>query len=355
MRQDTGNPLITNAKGVQDLADLMLTIVNLYRAGILLDPTQTPSDWKPDTAGFGAAPVHVAMLNDRARTASFLSGIREVVRPGDVVVDIGTGTGILSIAAVQAGAAHVYAIEASRIADIANSLFSANRMADRITLIRGWSTQVELPERADVLISEVIGNDPLSENVLGVMADAYKRLVKPHARCVPSGLQIFGLPVTLPSEIKEQRLIADDTLQNWSTWYNMDFSPLAELAYKAPAYQLGRPQVARGWPTLSDPVLLAEFDLQSITDQHVSQTIHVNAQASGQLDGLLLYFDLTLGPNTHFSTHPKQADDQNHWDSPLRRVDPPLILESGDPFEIHYQYGARYMGSVVEVSKGSTA
>jgi len=93
---------------------------------------------------------HASMLNDRRRTAGYLASIRDIVKPGDVVVDIGTGTGILAIAAVRAGARHVYAIEEARIARVARTLFEANGMTDHITLIRGRSTEVKLPQRADV-------------------------------------------------------------------------------------------------------------------------------------------------------------------------------------------------------------
>ena len=105
--------------------------------------------------------MHIAMLNDRRRTASFLAAIRRVVRPGDVVVDVGTGTGVLAIAAAQAGAARVYAVEATGIGKLAEANFRANGLQDRITLVPGWSMQVTLPERADVLVSEVIGKTPL--------------------------------------------------------------------------------------------------------------------------------------------------------------------------------------------------
>ena len=281
------------ANGAQDLAQLMSTMIGLYRAGVLRDPTHLTSAWKADTSGYGATPIHVVMLNDRVRTSYFVAAIQEVIRPGDVVVDIGTGTGVLSIAAAQAGAARVYAIEASGIADIAKTLFAANGVDDRITIVRGWSTQVELPERADVLISEMIGDDPLGENVLSITADAFKRFMKPEARCIPNYLQIFGLPVTVSPGIKVQHPITEEMLQNWSTWYGMDFSPPAEIKPQtsSPAFRYIRPQFARDWPTLSDPVLLAEVDLQSIDVQQIDRTTRTTAQTAGHMDRLLVYFD----------------------------------------------------------------
>ncbi len=144
--------------------------------------------------------LHVNMLNDRTRTSAYLASISKAVRPGDVVLDIGTGTGVFSIAAARAGARHVYAIEAGRIAKAARTLFEVNGVADRVTLIRGWSTCISLPERADVLIAELIGDDPLAEQVIGITRDAVMRLLKPDARLVPSDIKIFGVPVTVPTD-----------------------------------------------------------------------------------------------------------------------------------------------------------
>src|SRR5688572_5656058 len=110
--------------------------------------------------------LHASMLSDRDRTSSFIDAIKAAVEPGDVVVDIGTGTGVLAIAAAQAGARHVYAIEAGPISKLAREIVQRNDLADRITVIRGWSNETRLPEKCDVLVSEIIGHEPLAEGVL---------------------------------------------------------------------------------------------------------------------------------------------------------------------------------------------
>src|SRR5215471_8603540 len=111
--------------------------------------------------------LHVGMLNDRTRTSSYMDAIGRAVRPGDVVLDIGTGTGIFALAAALAGARHVYALEVGRVAHAARNLFAANGVSHRISFIDPSSTEIELPERADVLVSELIGDEPLAEGVLG--------------------------------------------------------------------------------------------------------------------------------------------------------------------------------------------
>src|SRR5207247_3109327 len=91
--------------------------------------------------------LHVNMLNDRTRTSAYLASISKAVRPGDVVLDIGTGTGVFSIAAAQAGERHVYAIEAGRIVKDARTLFEDNGVDDRVMLFRDLSIINNMPER----------------------------------------------------------------------------------------------------------------------------------------------------------------------------------------------------------------
>ncbi|HMR10127.1 MAG TPA: 50S ribosomal protein L11 methyltransferase, partial [Polyangiaceae bacterium] len=145
-------------------------------------------------------PIHAAMLGDEVRTLAWLNAVRAQVRPGDVVVDVGTGTGILAVAAVQAGARHVYALEASSCIGAARALIDANGVADRVTLIRGWSTALELPERADVLVSEILDDDPFGEGILEVTADSWQRHLKPDARQLPRALTLYGQLVEMDEE-----------------------------------------------------------------------------------------------------------------------------------------------------------
>ena len=331
---------------------LTTTIVQLYDAGILQDETQRERKLKTSKRGFGGPGIHVSMLNDRARTSKFLAGVAEVVRPGDIVVDIGTGTGVLAIAAARAGAKHVYAIEASAIGQVAEAIFQANGLADRITLLRGWSTRIDLPERADVLASEIIGNDPLGENVLEVTRDARKRLLKPEARLVPSKVRIFGLPVTIPQTdfANRTRALTAETLQNWRSWYGINFDPLAETDQDSPPSFFIKPQNATDWETLSEPIMMAEVDLREVERLMIDSSLTVAATTSGVLNGLLVYFELEVGPTTRLSTHPAQADRDCSWFSTVWVLDP-LPLRTNDKFNVTYQYRATGASQKVVVAR----
>ncbi|MEW6375360.1 MAG: 50S ribosomal protein L11 methyltransferase, partial [Thermodesulfobacteriota bacterium] len=330
--------LRTKVKGAQDWMDLVSTIVHLYEAGVLRDETQNKPTFRADPSGYDSAPIHVAMLNDRVRTSSFLAGIYEVVRPGDIVVDIGTGTGILAIAAARAGARHVYAIEASGIWRLAKALFESNGVADRITLLEGWSTQINLPEQADVLISEMIGNEPLAENVLEITTDAVKRLLKPDGRLVPNNVKIFGLPVTIPTAELMKHTFITETLQNWKSWYGIDFNPLSDAIRNSPHAFFINSFSARDWKILSEPILLASIDLKNVSQLTIDNTITATTNALGQLNGLFEYFELELGLKTRLSTHPSHVNADNHWRSPVWVFIEPLSLNTGDQFAVTYRY-----------------
>lgn len=197
------------------------------------------------------------MLDDRARTASFIEALRAAMRPGDVVVDIGTGTGVLAVAAAQAGARHVYAIEAGDVAAWARRVIRVNRVRDRVTVLRGLSADVRLTERCDVLVAELMGHDPLAEGILEATRDAQRRFLKPNARLVPSGLSIYGVPTTLPDGEREHRVLGHDRLQRWHEWYGIDFAPL-EQAWGGDAFiQFVPPRLAKTWTALGPPSLLA--------------------------------------------------------------------------------------------------
>src|SRR4051794_21052742 len=144
--------------------------------------------------------LHASMLGDRDRTAGYVEAVKRVVQPGDVVIDIGTGTGVRPLPAAQAGPAHVYAIEAGRIPRWARRLFEVNGFADVIEPVRGWSDEIVLPERADVLVSELIGDEPLAEDVVEITRDAALRLLKPGARLVPDTVSLYATAVEIPQQ-----------------------------------------------------------------------------------------------------------------------------------------------------------
>lgn len=134
--------LADSAAGPEHWMDLSSTIVQLARAGVLHTPGL---DAAP--RGFAQPAMHIVMLDDEARTRGYIGALQKVIKHGDVVVDVGTGTGVLAVSAVRAGAARVHAIESSAIADAADRVFAANEMTDHITLALRALARDRSPDR----------------------------------------------------------------------------------------------------------------------------------------------------------------------------------------------------------------
>ena len=235
-----------------------LSVINmLIEEGALAPPDLD----RVPTRGWADPVEHARMLHDDRRTNDYIAALHRAVRPSDVVLDIGTGSGVLAIAAARAGARHVYAIEASDIADVAERVFAANCVQDRVTLIRGWSRDAELPEPADVLVSEVIGNEPLEEEILETTLDARCRLLKPGARLIPHALELSAHPLSIPDAEARQRAIGRQAIERWRHMYGINFQPLLDAAFPGPVNNPTEAEVLARWPPVGPPVSLATVDL----------------------------------------------------------------------------------------------
>ncbi|SAI73103.1 arsenite S-adenosylmethyltransferase [Bordetella ansorpii] len=139
---------------------------------------------------------HDLMLNDRLRMHAYRDAIFEVVQRGDYVVDLGTGTGILSQWALEAGAARVTGIEMNaHMLDLARQRIANVGYADRFEAVNQISYDVHLANPADVLISEIIGNLADNENFQPILADAIARFLRPGGAILPQAVSSFLVPV----------------------------------------------------------------------------------------------------------------------------------------------------------------
>ncbi|KAF1863198.1 hypothetical protein Lal_00042502 [Lupinus albus] len=114
----------------------------------------------------------------------------------EVVLDVGCGTGILSIFCAQAGAKRVYAVDASDIALKANDIVEENNLSDVVIVLHGRVEDVEIDEEVDVIISEWMGYMLLYESMLGSVITARDRWLKPGGLILPSNASLYMAPVT---------------------------------------------------------------------------------------------------------------------------------------------------------------
>src|SRR5437868_8536679 len=119
------------------------------------------------------------MIADRVRMDAFMQALRATIRPGAVVMDIGTGPGIMAVQACRLGASRVYAIEPAEILQVAREIAAANHCADKIEFFEEISTKVSIPVLADVIVSDIRGVLPLFEHHIPSIADARRRFLAP--------------------------------------------------------------------------------------------------------------------------------------------------------------------------------
>src|SRR5688500_3980766 len=120
---------------------------------------------------------HLGYLTDGLRLERFREAIAKVVRPGDRIVDVGCGSGILGLLCLQAGAAHVYCIDESPMLEVARETFRRKGLADRATLISGRSFRVQLPERVQVAVCDHVGWFGFDYGVASLLEDARQRFL----------------------------------------------------------------------------------------------------------------------------------------------------------------------------------
>lgn len=259
---------------------------------------------------------HRSMLVDSARMRAYARAVMGAVRPGDVVLDIGCGTGVLSYFACMAGARRVYAVEQSPVIELAKDLGKRNGFDDRVVYLNEWSTEVELPEPADVLITETIGNAAVDEGILGSVIDARERLLRPGGTIVPEQLQLW----TAGMESWDDHALVDD-------WARPVFTLDCGAAHD-------RAKGTLWWVDLdakhvvTDPALVATIDLATVDDATITAAGTVTARRRGTAHGLACWFEADLGHGITVSNAPPASAPS--WSQAFLPADQVLGLAQGD-------------------------
>lgn len=318
--------------GAEQVAELSKCIDDLVDRGALIDPADRG---EMGTRGWVRPHVHLTMLDDHVRTGAFLAALRKLVRAEDVVVDIGTGTGVLAACAAQAGAQKVYAIESSGIADVAEQMFAANRVD--VALVRARSTSASLPEPGTLLVTETIGNDPLDEQILEIVADAKARLLAPNARLIPSAMQIYAVPVAIPRSLLEKHVFTPRKIAFYTEHYDLDFSVLEGHQLSSTEPILVDAADVATWP-LADAVLLAEIDFTRPFETWIATRTTFTVSRDTDSLGILLAFRAKLADDVILSTLPADRTRASHWAHALFPAFGCLSLAKDETAEIEYSY-----------------
>jgi len=338
-------------RGATDFAPTMGAINILIEESVLV----VPHAGRAPTTGWADPMEHARMLHDERRTGDYLAALAVAVRPGDVVLDIGTGSGVLAVAAARAGARQVYAVEASDIADVAQRVFEVNGVHDRVTLIPGWSRQIELPEPADLLVAEVIGNEPLEEEILETTLDARRRLLAPGARLIPHRLTFVARPLLLPEAEVRQRAFGRSAVERWRNLYGIDFEPLLDAAIPGPIHTLTEGEVVATWPQRGPATVLCSIDLSRFDEPSVCACVDLRVDAPGLVNAVAVTFRADLHERVVHTLDPWRWPPSS-WATSVWVLSEPAELSAGQRLRVHYcrRVAGRTDGLTCEVVDADT-
>ncbi len=264
---------------------------------------------------------HRHYLADRSRVAQYDRALREVVRPGDVVVDLASGTGILGLLACRAGAARVVAIEAGPIAGVARAIARANGYEDRIEVLRREARHARLAEAADVIVSDQIGRFGFEAGLLGLFADARARLLKPGGRLIPSHLALVVAPVEHPRQFARVAF--------WRRRpAGFDFSAVAAIAANT-----GYPARIAASQLLGDPDVGCRLDLSAATPSPLRIDASFTVARAGTLDGIGGWFQAQLSPSVLLTNSPTDPERMTRRQAYFP-IESPVAVAAGDVIDL---------------------
>ena len=146
---------------------------------------------------------YAGMILDEGRTQAYVESLKRRVTTESVVLDIGTGTGVFALLAARLGARKVYAIEPNDVVHFGRHVAAQNGLDQRVEFIEGLSTEVELPEKVDVIVFDIHGVLPAHERSLFSVIDARDRFLAPSGSLIPCRDTLWAALADVPTRYRD--------------------------------------------------------------------------------------------------------------------------------------------------------
>lgn len=268
--------------------------------------------------------IHEEMLKDDTRTMSYRNAIyqnRHMFKD-KVVLDVGCGTGILSMFAARSGAKHVIGVDMSNIIHMARKIVDLNGFSNKITLLHGKMEEVELPyPQVDIIISEWMGYFLLYESMLDTVLIARDKYLVEDGLIFPDKATIYAAAIE-DGEYKEEKI------GFWKNVYGFDYSPFQEVALSEPLVDTVELRAV-----VTDPYPIFELDLYTVKveDLAFSKDFTLKARRDDIAHAVIAWFDIEFSKchkPIRFSTGPHAK--YTHWKQTIFYLHDELLIKNGE-------------------------
>ncbi|XP_023666615.1 protein arginine N-methyltransferase 8-B isoform X3 [Paramormyrops kingsleyae] len=264
------------------------------------------------------------MLKDEVRTLTYRNSMyhNKHVFKDKIVLDVGSGTGILSMFAAKAGARHVYGIECSSISEYSEKIIKSNHLDNVITIFKGKVEEVELPvEKVDIIISEWMGYCLFYESMLNTVIFARDKWLKPGGLIFPDRASLYVVAI-------EDRQYKDFKIHWWENVYGFDMSCIRNIAIKEPLVDVVDPK-----QVVTNSCLIKEVDIYTVKAEDLSFTsaFCLQIQRNDYIHALVTYFNIEFTKchkKTGFSTAPDAP--YTHWKQTVFYLEEYLTVRRGE-------------------------
>lgn len=261
------------------------------------------------------------MIGDAVRMEAYAEALRRTVRPGSVLMDLGCGPGVFAVLACKLGARRVYAVEPENVIGLAREIAATNGCANRIEFFDKLSTEITLPEPADVIISDLRGVLPWFEQHIPSIKDARTRLLAPGGTLIPHRDVLWAALVEAPGQYAE---LVDPWQKNK---FGVDLSAGTRL-------------ITNNWRKthiepeqfLVEPVCWTAIDYYEVESPDIQARVSWQAARNGTAHGVAVWFDSELVDGIRLSNHP--AGPKMIYGTGFFPLSQPVEVKEGERIEL---------------------